>query len=127
VRDHRDLLVWAKARDLTAASYRLTRSFPVEERFGVVAQSRRSAISVVSNIVEGAARRSDREFARHLDIALASASELEAQLDVAGMLEFAPRPSVEEVTQQVIEVKKMLSGLLTAVVQRIPPDGRAVG
>jgi four helix bundle protein len=120
VRNHLDLAVWHRARRVALSTYELTRSFPREERFGLVAQMRRAAVSVVSNIAEGAARRSDREFTRHLDIALASAAELETQLDIAGALGFIDEASTTDVSQDVIEVKKMLSGLIGAIGRRLP-------
>ena len=120
MRNYRKLVVWSRAKDLTVSIYELTRSFPRDERFGLTAQARRAAISIVSNIAEGAARRSDKEFARYLDIALVSVAELQAQLDVALALGFSTEATNEGPAKQVIEVKKMLSGLLVAVTKRLP-------
>jgi four helix bundle protein len=119
VRNHLKLQVWHKARDLTLVIYELTRSFPREEKYTLVSQIRRSAVSVVSNIAEGSARRSDREFARFLDMALGSAAELDAQLDISAGLGFVDEERAQEVIGDLIEVKKMLAGLLTSVLRRI--------
>ena len=104
--------------------YELTRAFPRDERFGLTSQARRAAVSIVSNVVEGAARRSDREFARFLDVALGSASELEAQLDVAMALGYSTEATSDAAIAQVVEVRKILSGLLSAVLKRLAQTER---
>jgi four helix bundle protein len=76
VKSHADLDVWKRAVDLAADVYKVTASFPAEEKFGLVSQMRRSAVSIASNIAEGAARTSRREFMQFLSIASGSASEL---------------------------------------------------
>jgi len=76
MRYFRDLDVWQHARDLTLKVYRVTESFPASERFGLTAQIRRAAVSVTANIAEGCGRRTDCEFARFLDIAMGSASDV---------------------------------------------------
>lgn len=70
-RSHRRLQVWSKSADLAETVYRVTAAFPRSEIFGLTAQMRRSSVSIVSNIAEGAARSSDAEFARSLDITMA--------------------------------------------------------
>ena len=85
-RGHHKLEAWKTARELVRNVYVLTRTFPKEEMFGLVAQMRRAAVSVPSNIAEGAARAGDREFAQFLNIARGSLSELETQLFIAADL-----------------------------------------
>ncbi|WP_109127005.1 four helix bundle protein [Dyella sp. C11] len=85
-RPHHGLRVWQDAIRLVADIYRLTADFPTDERYGLVSQMRRAAISVPSNIAEGAARGTQREFLQFLYIARGSLSELETQLKVASML-----------------------------------------
>jgi four helix bundle protein len=85
-RPHHGLRVWQDALKLVADVYRLTADFPADERFGLIGQMRRAAISVPSNIAEGAARGTRKEFLRFLYIARGSLSELETQLKVASML-----------------------------------------
>ncbi|HAX80967.1 MAG TPA: four helix bundle protein [Actinobacteria bacterium] len=118
VRSHRELVVWHRASDNASVVYRLTAGFPRSETFGLVAQMRRSAISVVSNIAEGAARSSEREFYRFLDIAMGSAGELQAQLDIAGRFEFGDPGLRAAATAQVDEVKRMLASLMQVVRRR---------
>ncbi len=80
---------------LVEAVYRATSSFPVDERFGLTAQLRRAAISVPSNIAEGAARRSTSEYLRHLSFARGSLAELSTQLEIAQRLGFGTNPIID--------------------------------
>ncbi|HEY2805110.1 MAG TPA: four helix bundle protein [Gemmatimonadales bacterium] len=73
----RDLLVWQKSRELTKRVYELTRNFPASERFGLVSQLRRAAVSIMSNIAEGSRRLTPRDYAHFLNIAEGSAAEIE--------------------------------------------------
>ena len=108
MRDFRDLAVWQKSHQLTLDVYRATRSFPVEERYGLTAQLRRSVASVPTNIAEGCGRDGERELARFLAIAAGSASETEYHLLLALDLEYLPRATHEDLNARVNEVKKML-------------------
>ncbi|HEY5650482.1 MAG TPA: four helix bundle protein [Acidimicrobiia bacterium] len=90
MQDFRQLRVWSQAMSLCERVYEATSQHPTDERFGMVAQSRRSAVSVASNIAEGAGRPGRTEFARFLGYALGSLSELETQVEIArrvGVLE----------------------------------------
>ena len=84
---YRDLLVWQKGIVLAKEVYRLTRTFPSDEKYGLVSQMRRAAVSVPSNIAEGQARRSTKEFIQFISIAEGSVAELDTQLVLA--FEFA--------------------------------------
>jgi four helix bundle protein len=81
-RQHRELAVWREAMDLVVEIYRLSSLLPKEEVFGLSAQMRRAAVSIPSNLAEGSARASTKELVQFLSIALGSASELDAQLEV---------------------------------------------
>ena len=85
---HKDLHVWQKAMDLVERVYLLTKKFPDEEKYGLISQIRRAAVSVPSNIAEGAGRNGTREFTQFLYIALGSLSELETQIDIASRLNY---------------------------------------
>ena len=85
-RSHHDLVAWQVALDLVESVYRLTDRFPPSERFGLTAQIRRAAVSVPSNLAEGAGRIGNREFLRFLGIARGSLSEVETQLNIAHRL-----------------------------------------
>ena len=88
LRTHRDLKVWQQTMALAESVYHATAEFPLAERFGLVAQMRRAAVSVPANIAEGAARSSSKEFAKFLSVARGSLSELETQLELARRLGF---------------------------------------
>lgn len=81
-------MVWRDAMSLVEAIYRLSHDFPDSKRFGLTAQMRRAAISVPSNIAEGAARRSTAEYLRYLSMARGSLAELDTQLQIAARLQF---------------------------------------
>ncbi|QNH14365.1 four helix bundle protein [Xanthomonas sp. GW] len=87
-RPHERLTVWRDAMALVEAIYHLTQNFPDAERFGLTAQMRRAAISVPSNIAEGAARRSTAEYLRYLSMARGSLAELDTQMQIATRLQF---------------------------------------
>jgi|GEM_PF-132961 len=88
VRTHRDLDVWKEGIELVVKIYEIVQNFPKEEKYGLVDQIKRSAISIPSNIAEGAARNSKREFLQFLHISLGSISELETQFIIANRLGF---------------------------------------
>jgi len=88
IRNHKDLEVWKKSMDLVSNIYKITESFPNKELYGLTNQIRRAAVSVPSNIAEGAARSSKKEFIQFLYIALGSLSELETQIIIANRLEY---------------------------------------
>jgi four helix bundle protein len=96
VNTHRDLHAWREAMALVEIVYRATESFPKAEFFGLVNQMRRCAISIPSNIAEGAARNSTREFVQYLGVSCGSLSELETQLELARRLGYIDAESDSE-------------------------------
>ena len=92
-RTHQKLDTWKEGIALVESIYRLTAGFPPDERFGLTSQMRRAAIAIPSNIAEGAARASTREYVRFLDIARSSLAEIETQLVIARRLTLAPYDS----------------------------------
>jgi four helix bundle protein len=115
MKDFRDYKVWEKSHGLTLSVYRATRSFPKEELFGLTSQIRRACSSIPANIAEGCGRGSNRDFARFLQIAMGSASELEYHLVLAHDLALLRRPDFDELTRCTTEVKRMLTALLQKV------------
>ena len=109
-RPHERLEVWRDAMDFVEAVYRFSASFPAEERFGLTAQLRRAAVSIPSNIAEGAARRSRREYLKFLSIARASLAEADTQIKIAVRLGFAVEP--DELRQLVDRLFARLTALL---------------
>ncbi len=110
---HKKLDVWKRALSLAEMTYRLTDSFPREERFGLSAQMRRAAVSVLSNISEGSARRSSAEYVQFLHIARGSLAELDAQFILAERLGFAPRNAA--FTDEILHVGRLLNAQLTSL------------
>ena len=108
--DHKDLDVWQVAMETVTDIYKMTRDFPKEERYGLIDQIRRAAVSIPSNIAEGAARKSTREFGQFLSIALGSAAELETQLMISERLGFAG--DFQQTLGKVVRIKMMLLGLI---------------
>jgi four helix bundle protein len=110
VKTHKDLIVWQKAMDFVEEIYKLTDIMPKTELYGLTSQIRRSAISIPSNIAEGAARNHNKEFIQFLYVALGSVSELETQLLLAERLEFIPEAPIKSLS----EIKRLLLGLIKA-------------
>jgi len=113
---HRNLELWSTSIDLCIQIYRLTQTFPAEERFGLSAQLRRAAVSIPSNIAEGAARGTSRDFIRFLRIARGSLVELETQLEIARRCGFCS--PVDNIDGQVQRIGQMLSGLVRTLAKR---------
>ena len=112
---YKDLIAWKKAIDLVELIYRLTDKFPFSERTRLSDQLRRAAISVPSNIAEGQARYSPRDFARFLRTARASLAEIETQLITAARLGHLNAETSAAALQRADEVSRIVSGLLSAI------------
>jgi len=103
----KELKIWNKAIDLTVDVYKATANFPSEERYGLTSQSRRSAVSIPSNIAEGAGRNSNREFNNFLGIANGSSYELQTQLVISNKLNLLSNDTLDDLLKQIDEVQKM--------------------
>lgn len=110
---HRELIVWQKSTDLVLLVYKYTKSFPEDERFNLISQIRRSAVSIPSNIAEGYGRKSRKEFAQFLRISFGSSAELETQIEIAYRLDLLSKNNYEEVQIQITEVRKMINKLIS--------------
>jgi four helix bundle protein len=111
MKSHKDLDVWKAAVLLAGHVYEATRSFPKAEMFGMTAQMRRSAVSIASNIAEGAARQSSKEFVQFIHVALGSAAELETQLVIAGDVKLIREPACDALDRELTRIRLMLRGL----------------
>ncbi len=112
-RKHHQLLAWQEAMHLAKLVYNLTALFPREELYGLTSQIKRAAISVPSNIAEGAARGTDREFLHFLHTARGSLSEVETQVFLARDLGFTAETS--EIEQQMEKVFSLIGGLIKSL------------
>lgn len=116
---YRDLDVWKSGVELSLAVYRLTGMFPDAERFGLTSQMRRCAISIPSNIAEGHARLSTREYLRHVSISLGSLAELETQLHIAAELGFGQKSVFEDLLVRADRLGKQLRNLTKSLKFRL--------
>lgn len=112
MQDFRQLKVWEKAHVLTLDIYRSSADFPREEIYGLTSQMRRAAVSIGANIAEGACRGGDPDFARFLQIAFGSASELEYHCLLASELQMLEGVDYQRLTAETTEVKRMLAVLI---------------
>jgi len=119
MKTHKDLDVWRKAIDLSVETYRISESFPREEIYGLTSQMRRASVSIASNIAEGAARRTDKDFIHFLHMALGSASELDTQMEIVKRLKLVKMKELDDLQYQVNEISRMLQGLMKSVRNRI--------
>jgi len=110
-RSYKDLLVWQKGIALAKLVYQLTKNFPSEEKFGLVAQMRRAAVSVPSNIAEGQARHTTGEFIQFISHAEGSAAELDTQLILSIELQFCSNSVAEDSFALIGEIRRMLNAL----------------
>lgn len=117
MRDHTKLRAFELADQLAILVYKHTASFPKEEMFGLTSQTRRAAVSIASNIVEGCARFSETEYIRFLDIAYGSAREIEYQIGLSHRLGFLPESAHDQLRSASSETAKVLNGLLRALRQ----------
>jgi four helix bundle protein len=112
VQDFRKLKVWSKAHVLTLDVYRASMSFPRDEIYGLTSQMRRASVSIGANIAEGACRRGDVDFARFLQMAAGSASEVEYHLLLARDLSLLEDSDYQRLSEEAVEVKRMLASLM---------------
>ena len=112
MKTHKDLDGWKNSIKLVTEIYRITSDYPKEELYSLTSQMRRSAVSIPSNIAEGAARNYNKEFIQFLYIALGSLSELETQLIISVNLQFLNDSKFEELNNKMIEIRAQLNGLI---------------
>ncbi|HLX83873.1 MAG TPA: four helix bundle protein [Terriglobales bacterium] len=117
-RSYRDLVAWQKAMRFVAEIYAVTQRFPIEERFGLTGQLRRAAVSVPSNIAEGQARFSQKEFHHFLSMARGSLVEIETQILIAKELGYLQPGKSEALLDSAEELGKILNGLIGSIKDR---------
>lgn len=120
---HKKLDLWKLSMDMVTQIYKVTALFPSEERYGLTNQIRRAAVSIPSNIAEGAARQTKKEFANYLHMAQGSLSELDTQIDIAKQLFYLQAAEWEQLNSQMDRIDKMISGLLRSNINRLSRKG----
>lgn len=113
---HRDLAVWQRGLDFVERIYEVSRFFPGEERYGLTSQIRRAAVSIPSNIAEGAARRNTKEFIQFLYVALGSLAEVETQVMIAIRLNYAENGKIP--LEELETIRKMLLSLIKSLKEK---------
>ncbi|MBK7605417.1 MAG: four helix bundle protein [Saprospiraceae bacterium] len=114
ISSHKDLVVWQVSMDLVTSIYEITKCLPLDEKYGLSSQMRRCAISIPSNIAEGAARQSGPEFKRFLFYSLGSCAELETQYILSNRIGYIKEDP--EMFRKLNHIKSMLSGLIKKLV-----------
>jgi four helix bundle protein len=112
VSSYKDLVVWQRSIELSLSIYRLTATFPVEERFGITSQLRRASVSIPSNIAEGYGRGTRKEYKQFLSIARGSTLEVQTQLIIADALGYCNLDTLRRAEPLSQEVSKMLYSLI---------------
>jgi four helix bundle protein len=115
MRDHTKLKVFELADEVALLTYQITAGFPKEEMYGLTSQMRRAAVSVPSNIVEGCARASQKDYLRFLTIAFGSLRELHYQLNLSNRLGFLGSQDSSLIDHKVVETEKVLNGLICSL------------
>ena len=115
LKSYKDLLVWKKAYQLCLEVYKATKKFPAAERFVLVSQLRRAALSIPSNIAEGYGRRTTGEYIHSLSIAYGSVCELETQVMLSGDLGYLEDEGLKELLANISEVERMIMGLIKSL------------
>ena len=119
IKSYRDLDIWKRSRTMVTTIYRATSAFPKREMFGLTSQLRRAAVSVPSNIAEGAARLYTREYIRFLSNALGSIAELETQLLVSVDLGYITEQRIQSIMQELDEIGRMTRRLVQRLEERL--------
>lgn len=116
---HKKLVVWQKAMALALVIYEATKTFPDQEKYGLVSQMRRAAVSIPSNIAEGAARTSNKELMQFISIARGSLSELDTQVEISWGLGYLNESVMQKLVDALQDVDKLLYGFLKSARKKI--------
>lgn len=106
----KELKIWQRAMDFVVEVYQITNEFPAEEKYGLISQQRRSAVSIPSNISEGAGRASNPQFKYFLEISMGSCNELITQLELSYRLSFISSEQKDELIDEATQIYKMILG-----------------
>ena len=113
---YKELDLWKKSMDFVISIYDISSLFPIAEKYGLVSQIRRAAVSIPSNIAEGASRNNTKEFVQFLYIANGSLSEIETQLEIAVRLNYVGEISIQ--VDHIKQIRKIMKGLINALKEK---------
>jgi four helix bundle protein len=125
VNSYRDLLAWQLAMQLTESIYKITVTFPNKETYALANQLQRAAVSIPSNIAEGHARSSTKDYLRFISIAMGSLAEVETQLELSARLDYIDQPKLGELLAIEDELGRMLQGLRKSLQSKLAPTSLA--
>ena len=114
-KSYRDLKVWKKGIQLVKKVYTITKKYPQDELYGLTAQVRKAAISIPSNIAEGQARQSVKDFQRFLNISKGSSAEVDTQMVISKELEYISKEELDDIYGDILEILRMLQGLIDSL------------
>ena len=106
--NYRRLKIWGKSMELVCMIYKITQSFPKEEKFGLVSQMRRAAVSIPSNIAEGSCRNSEKHFSHYIQNSTGSLYELHTQLIISQDQDFISKEQLDTLSADILKIDKML-------------------
>ena len=115
MKNFKELKIWQKGFQIAIKCIRITNTFPIEEKFGLVSQLNRACVSIPSNIAEGSSRTSDKDYNRFIEISLGSCFEAETQFLIVQQLAFGQPESIEQILKEIIEEQKMLAAFSTGL------------
>ena len=120
MRNFRNYKIWNESVAFTTEIYKISRTFPTYERYGLGDQLRRASVSIASNIAEGSARESEREFIHFLSISLGSAFEVETQLQIEYNLDYIHHQTLESLLEKVHLIEKQINELISVIKRQLP-------
>jgi four helix bundle protein len=112
MKNFKELRIWQKGFEIAVKSFKLVRTFPKEEKFGISSQITRAAVSIPSNIAEGSSRSSEKDYRRFIEISLGSSFEVETQLLIADAVDFGSEEIRKEILKDIDDEQKMLMGFM---------------
>lgn len=115
IKTYRDLIIWQKSMDLVTEIYKITKTFPKDETYGLITQMRRCAVSIPSNISEGYGRNSSSDYIRFLRIAMGSLYELQTQLEISLNLKYLEANGFRKFYESSREVERMMSSMIRKI------------
>jgi four helix bundle protein len=116
MRNFKELRIWKNGIDIAVKTYRVTETFPKEDKYSIVQQMNRAGVSIPSNIAEGSSRKSEKDYSRFIEIALGSTYELETQVIIAEQLNKGDKQLLQELKDALINEQKMLTGFQQALI-----------